>query len=479
MNLIRPRSLQGRLVVALVVSLIVTLGGAGAMSYFLTQHEADEIFNARLATSARVFDALVARKVATATLNQPIVLELPQELELPREADADTTPTGHRYENKIAFQVWSEEGRLLVRSASAPEAAFSPLKAGFSESTRDGRRWQVFTLPSEATWVQVAEHNDIREEMADELSLSLTTPLLAGAALLLILSFATVRIGLASLAQLATHIRNRGPDTLTAITLPEPPREVETVIAAMNLLLRRMRHSREREIRFTDAAAHELKTPLAALRIHADNLRAAQTPSEQAHSLQQLLKSLDRAQRLSEQLLALSAVQSESRQETLQPITLAEWVADVVGELEPVLQKRNQTFEASGLDESNLYPPLRGQPLKLHRLLSNLLDNASRYGDTGSCIRLAVHPAQDELTLILTNQGDVVPADMQARILEPYVRVLGTRSEGTGLGLAIAKEIVDQHGGRLEISSEAATRQTRVTLALPLANSPADAKSPV
>lgn len=463
MQLHRPHSLQGRLILSLVLSLIVTLGSTGLLSYFITQHEADEIFNARLATSARVFDVLVARKVATATLSHPIVLELPKELEL--EQDTEQTTSGHRYENKIAFQVWSEDGNLLVRSASAPDQPFSRLTAGYSENTRDGKHWQVFTLASGNTWVQVAEHDDIREEMANELSFSLITPLMAGAVLLLALSYGIVRVGLRSLAQLAADIRGRGPEALFAIELSEAPREVSTVAFAMNQLLTRLRLGREREIRFTDAAAHELKTPLAALRVHADNLRKAQTPEQQQQSLQQLLKSLDRAQRLSEQLLALSAVQAEGRKEEVVDIELTEWVADVVGEHEAAMDKKQQTFEATGLDTAGGMQ-LRGQPLKLHRLLSNLLDNAIRYGDANSVIHLSVVPRQNALELQLCNRGDPIPPAMQASILEPYVRVLGSKSEGTGLGLAIVKEIVDQHDGRLRVDSDALTRENRVTVTL-------------
>ncbi len=463
MQLQQPHSIQNRLIFSLVISLVITLGSTGLLSYFITQHEADEIFNARLATSARVFDVLVARKVATATLNHPIVLELPKELELATHNEA--MPAGHRYENKIAFQVWSEDGRLLVRSASAPEEPFAKLSPGYSDNTRDGRHWQVFTLASDNTWVQVAEHDDIREEMADELSFSLITPLLAGSIFLLVLSWGTVRVGLRSLAQLALDIRGRGPESLTAIELADAPREVSTVASAMNQLLNRLRYSREREIRFTDAAAHELKTPLAALRIHADNLRKAQTPEQQQHSLNQLLKSLDRAQRLSEQLLALSAVQAESRQEDIAPIAVAEWIADVVGEHEASMDKKQQTFEAVGLEAADTVS-VSGQPLKLHRLLSNLLDNAIRHGDAGSVIRLVFTTHADHVELCLSNRGNPIPPAMQASILEPYVRVLGTGVEGTGLGLAIVKEIVDQHGGQLRVESDAQTRETRVTFTL-------------
>jgi two-component system sensor histidine kinase QseC len=465
MDIQKPHSLQNRLVLSLVISLLLTLGGTGLLSYFITQHESEEIFGARLATSARVFDVLIAQKVATATLTHPIVIELPKELELP--AGEEQTILGHRYENKIAFQVWSDDGRLLVKSASAPDTAFSQLKSGFAESSIENKRWQVFTLRSDSGWVQVAEKDDIREELADDLSFALTTPLLVGSLVLLALAYGVVRVGLSSLEQLARHIGQRGPDSLSAIELKDPPREVSTVTSAMNQLLQRMRASREREIRFTDAAAHELRTPLAALKVHADNLRQAETPQQRDQSLQQLLKSLNRAQRLSEQLLALSAVQSEARLEPEEPIDLPSLLADVIGELEPAMSRKQQTIEAHGLD-ALAQGRLRGQALKLHRMLSNLLDNAIRYGDAGSTHTIAVSLSGQHVDISLSSAGDPIPQDMRRRIVEPYVRVLGSKVEGTGLGLAIVKEIVDQHGGELLVEPDASRRINTLTVRLPL-----------
>ncbi len=461
----RLLSLQTRLMFGLVLALLLTLGGAGVLSFFIAQHEAEEIFGARLATSARVLDVLVAQKVARSTLNNPIVIELPKELEA--ITGDDQTRFGHRYENKIAFQVWDEDQRLLVRSTSAPVLPLSPLVSGFNESTTQGKRWQVFTLQSGNTWVQVAESDEIRDELSNDLSFALITPLLMGALFLLVVAYFVVGFGLAPLQQLAAQIGRKGPDTLEDIEPLESAREVTTVANAMNQLLFRLRNAREREMRFTDAAAHELRTPLAAIKVHAENLKAAQTPEARDTSLNQLIRGLNRTQRLSEQMLTLSKVQAESQREPTEPVVLQDLLADVLGELEHNMAQKNQQFEAVGLDDSHRWPVL-GQPLKLHRLFSNLIDNAIRYGEPNSTITLNARRYPGWVDISLGGPGRLVPAEQKQVITEPYVRVPGGSSDGAGLGLAIVKEILDQHGGRITVEDWGSGQGTQVTFSLPL-----------
>ena len=126
--------------------LIVVLGAAAWLGYLAGEHEAEEVFDARLATSARVLDALVARELETTGAAQPLVVTLPWPLD--RAPDQAPNPLGHYYETKIAFQVWNDRGALLLRSASAPAAAFAPMTAGFSSQTFADNAWRVFALQS-------------------------------------------------------------------------------------------------------------------------------------------------------------------------------------------------------------------------------------------------------------------------------------------------------------------------------------------
>ena len=136
MKVVRARSIRARLLIGILLALVIILGSAAWWSYEVTKHESEELFSARLATSARVLEALLARSVEHATIASPLVIALPQELEL--GSNDSGSALGHPYETKIAFQVWREDGTLLARSTSASVRPFSPNVAGFSMQKVEG-----------------------------------------------------------------------------------------------------------------------------------------------------------------------------------------------------------------------------------------------------------------------------------------------------------------------------------------------------
>ena len=234
MPLLRPRSIRARLLIGILATLVLILGSAAWWSYEVAKHESEELFGARLATSARVLDALIARQVEHATISNPLVIALPKELET---ASGHETALGHPYETKIAFQVWGDDGRLLVRSMSAPARAFAPNVAGFSSEIVDGQPYHVFVLRSTNTWIHVAEKYEVRDELIHDLGVAVMTPLIVGAALLLVIVNGLVLYALRPLRQLAGHIEERQPDSLGPVALRDVPRELAPVVRALNDLI--------------------------------------------------------------------------------------------------------------------------------------------------------------------------------------------------------------------------------------------------
>lgn len=457
-------SIRTRLIVGLLIALAAILGAAAWGSYAVSRHESEEIFSARLATSARVLETLAARPVAQATIAQPIVIELPKELEL---GDNDQrSPYGHPYETKIAFQIWRDDGTLLARSTSAPQHPFGPNEAGFSQRKLGGVLWQVFVLKSGSTWIQVAEKDEVRDELVHDLGIAVMTPLIIGAALLLVTANLLVIYGLAPLQELAARIEERDPSSLGEVKLRQVPRELVPVVQALNDLLQRVRLALEHERRFTDAAAHELRTPLAALKIHADNLVRATTQSERRRSIDQLLRGLERTTKLAEQMLAYSRSQNDSDCEERVPIRLSEAVRETMASMEPLASENAQTlrFTNSRAEDASLL----GEPLKIQRLLRNLLDNAIRYGASGEAIEINLTAEDNSLVLSIANHGSTVPAELRERVFDPYYRVPGSRSEGSGLGLAIVKELATRHGASVELGVLDNDQGTVVRVRFPL-----------
>jgi two-component system sensor histidine kinase QseC len=435
------RSIRARLVASILIAMVAVLGLSAVGSYEVAKHESEELFGARLATSARVLEAMVARAVEDATLASPLVIALPKELE--HEAGEYGSALGHPYETKIAFQVWRDDGTLLVRSMSAPSAPFSPNVPGFSTQQVNGELCHVFVLQSGNTWVHVAEKNEVRDELLHDLGIAVMAPLIGGTLLLLVLVNTLVLYGLAPLRQLAASIHTREPESIGPIELAQVPAEVRGVVGALNDLLRRVALAFDRERRFTDAAAHELRTPIAALKIHAENVVRASNERERAHSIGRLMQALERTSKLADQMLAYSRTQNAADDEPRVPVDLRALVRDAAMHLEPIRLRKSQRVRVeAGTEDMRVL----GDPVKLLRLVFNLLDNASRYAPEHSTIEVTLERQGASVRLSISNEGAEIPPELRERVFEPYYRVPGSASEGSGLGLAIVKEVAMQHG---------------------------------
>jgi two-component system sensor histidine kinase QseC len=460
-----PRSIRAVLLGGSIVVLLSVLGAAAWIAFEGAQDEADEVFDARLATSARVLATLFAAHPQPDPA-VPVVVAFPAPLESARHDEAG--PFGHQYETKIAFQVLDAQGRLLMRSASAPDAPFAPLAPGFS--TRGS--WRVFTLQSGERWVQAAESDEVRDELSVKLAAAAVTPLVAGIPLLLLLITLLMRYGLAPLGELARRIARREPASLAPIALPRSSAEIEPVLRALNGLLERVQSAIARERRFTADAAHELRTPLAALKVHAQNAARAGSEAERRASLERMMAGLERSVRLVEQMLALSG--AAAARAAPAPVSLNQVVEDALDDVLPKLKERRIKVSVAS-EPADAELAVRGDRDKLTCLARNLLDNAARYAPAGSAVRVDLCAAPHAVTLAVSDQGPGIAPEQRERVFESYYRIPGSPGDGSGLGLAIVREIAAQHGGSVEIGAAEDARGTRVQVTLPVCSSPLEA----
>ena len=452
----KTRSIRSVLLAGTVTLLVAVLGAAAWLGFDAGQDEAEELFDARLATSARVLALLLSELTALPT-HSPVVVSIPAVLETaPHDA---ALPVGHFYETKIAFQVRDAEGRLLMRSSSAPEAPYAPLEAGFSMQRSDARSWRVFTLRSGELWIHAAESDEVRGELSGKLAFASVVPLIVGIPLLLLLLGLLTRYGLQPLAELARQIAGRQPGTLTPIELSRSPSEIAPVLEALNGLL-------ERERRFTADAAHELRTPIAAIKIHAQNAARAASDDERNASLERMLTAVERSARLADQMLAYRRATAVHAPLPAQRISMHQILEDALEEATPVLKERSQKLSV------RTDPPLedialRGDYEKLVSLVRNLLENAMRYAPAGSGIEVEVSAQPDGVSVSVTDEGPGIPPELRNRVFEGYYRIPGTPGEGSGLGLAIVREIAAQHGARIDIGEGRQGRGTRIAVSFP------------
>ena len=456
-------SARRRLVATTLVCMLLIFGGIAVGARLVARYESEELFSARLATSARVLEALVAQQLSTATLAQPLVIALPPELEAAENDEAEAF--GHRYETKIAFQVWREDGVLLAKSASAPQEALAPLKPGFSAHEVGSTLWEVFALRSGRIWVLTAEKEEVRRELADYIGTSIIVPLIVGGLLMLAAVNVLLMRSMRPLKELAARIAARTPDSLDPVRLPETPVELAPIITELNHLLDRIKAAFEREQRFIDAAAHEIRTPIAAVQLHLENATRAQDDAARCEAVALALAGARRTSKLAEQLLTLSRISARSDDYALQRVSMLEVCHDVIGALDPLLERRGQGIGLEAAQDCLVW----GEPSQLRRLLQNLIDNASVHGVQQGEIGVRLDALGGRVLLSVDNDGVPIPEDEVPKLFTPYYRVRGAAPGGHGLGLAIVKEIAGQHHATVAISRKPDGQGTIVEVSLPAA----------
>lgn len=419
-------SLRRRLVVLLTGTVLLAWLATAIFTYHDAQHEIGEMLDAQLAQSASLVAAQLEHE--------------------PEEAHDTVLPRQYRHERQIAFQVWNHQGGLVLRSSSAPLDRLSATTRGFSDRHFDGVHWRVFSRLDESGHflVQVAERYQLRDELARSVASHLLHPLYFALPALALLIWLAVSRGLAPLAALASEVAVRAPERLDALDESRTPREAMPLVTALNALFARVRQSLDRERRFTADAAHELRTPLAAIKTQAQVAQAAEAKDAREHALTQVVVGCDRATRLVEQLLMLARIDPQHRLSTAPVVDLAAMAQQVVAEFAPQALRKNIDLGLTAAPEV----AVPGDAVLLAVLLRNLIDNALRYTRAGGRVEVCVATSATGATLSVADNGPGISAAERARVFERFHRVLGCNEEGSGLGLSIVARIAELHGAR-------------------------------
>lgn len=438
-------SIKRRLLIALLATILLAWIATLLLSYQDTRHELDELLDAHLAQSASLLIAQVGHEAD--------------------DIDDEHAPPVHRYSRKVAFQIWEKGKRLLLHSASAPNVPLSSKREGFSNSEIDGDKWRVFSAwdDKHRFLVQVGERRETRDKLVVSVAKHMLQPLLITLPLLGLLIWFGVARGLRPLQTLGRQVAARRPDNLAALEVATAPVEVVPLVDGLNQLFARVRVSLESERRFTADAAHELRTPLAAIKTQAQVARAATAEAERRHALDNVLIGCDRATHLVEQLLTLARLEPETLKHH-ERCDLHALAVRAVAELAPAAIDKDIDLQLT--EGKALRVP--GEPALLAILLRNLIDNAIRYSPRHSVVRVMVANTGDGAELTVIDQGPGIPAESRVLIWERFYRVLGTGEAGSGLGLSIAKRIADLHGATISLSEGDAGQGLRVSVTFPV-----------
>jgi two-component system, OmpR family, sensor histidine kinase QseC len=462
-------SIRRALLVSIIGITVLVLLLAGAFSYRTGLIEAGELFDAKLAHSSRVLMSLVDEPLSDLAAHpgkdaddEPLVVKVWHGRD-EGEGEELALPGGHAYETKLAFQVRDARGAVLLRSDSGPKQPLAPLEAGFADLSIAGEHWRTFTLKSPTgRWYQSGEQAAIREEIAEEIAFGILLPLLAALPLLALFVWLAVDWACRSLLRVSEAVEQRAPERLEPIELARAPREIQGILNAVNGLLARLDRALSRERRFTADAAHELRTPIAALKVHAYNLRQSATESERELSQRHLDAGIQRMERLVAQMLALSRIETGAVPAARSRI-----------DLDALVQRHERDHAVIGAADGKRIRltaeavSVIGDELAIDALVRNLIDNAVRYTPAGGEIAIRVGREGDRAVLVIEDSGPGIVEGARERVFERFHRELGTGAEGSGLGLSIVAQALRQHRGEIALDASPTLGGLRVTVTLP------------
>lgn len=416
------RSIKFFLVSGILATLILFNFIAALQGYQSSMEEADRLFDNQMLDLARL--------VSNLDFSHPDVDEV-------------------RLGNDLTFQVWEGES-LVAASNNSPDLPILEFSPGFEFANFNGYRWRTFTRfdNSRNRWVIVAERTDLRFVLAENVVIESVIPLLLGIPLVGLFIWIIVSHGLQPLAELSAELKKKRASDLSPILSANSRIELDQTIASVNAFITRLAKAMEREKRFSGDAAHELRTPISALKVQLHNLSAEIDTNNE--SFQQLEHGVERMQHIIEQLLALYRTSPEQFEANSTELDLYAITQQQIALLYPVFERKQQQVELEG--ESAL---IVGDKFALETMLSNLLNNANKYTPAGGKVIVRVEENTGEICLTVEDNGPGIPPQDRKVVFERFYRAdrgdETSAAPGCGLGLAIVNHIAELHNARVTL----------------------------
>jgi two-component system OmpR family sensor kinase len=440
-NVVTPLtgSLRARLLLFLLAAIVLAAGTMAFVAYRTVLKEADEIFDYHMQQMALSLRAGLPPSAAVGGIG------------------------GGEQNFEFVVQVWTTDGVRIFESAD--QAALPQLAVlGFADVRARGTTYRVFSMQTRSLVIQVAQDMAVRRQMAGALALRTVAPVALMAPILMLVVWWVVSRSLAPVARVRRQVASRQADDLSPVSEDGLPEEVRPLVQELNLLFGRVRSAFDAQKHFVADAAHELRSPLAALKLQVQGLQRANDEATRTLATSRLAAGIDRATKLVEQMLALARHEaSVAAGAAAEPVDLSALAKLAISDVVAAAQARQIDVGLAQADAA----VVSGHPEALRMLLRNLLDNAVKYTPEGGRVDLRVMADATGAELRVDDSGPGLPADERERVLDRFYRAGDAQASGSGLGLAIVKSIADLHGATVSLGASEALGGLRVAVRFP------------
>lgn len=438
-------TLQRRLIIAVLLAApfawLITIAG----TYWRASHEINELYDTDMLRLAQ-------QTLAISALIPPSAMVPATPAQTPSSADSGDAGLGD-----LSIAIWRGSGAPLVLDPEALQFPREGDRTGFLESVVSGEAWRLVYLsdPAAQTRVAVGQRIGERNDLVVAYVAGQILPWLVGLPVLIALLIFAVRKAMRPVRDLSMQLEHRRPDDATPLTSKGVPGELKGLLNAMNGLLERVGVLIEQERRLTADAAHELRTPLAAVRAQWDVMQRTEDPAERLQAQASVTRGMERLDRLVAQLLTMARLDSADHADFGGSVDWRAVAEQAVGDCLWIADRRDVDIAVEWPDCGVLPLPMAGDENALTIMLKNILDNAIRYGPRHAKVRLTFRPSR----IVIDDQGPGIAPDVLPRLGGRFVRAPGNEEAGSGLGVSIARRIAQTHGLSVEFTMRDSTSE--------------------
>jgi len=446
-------SLRNFLLISILLSMVIVGGTTIWSGYRASVHEVEELFDAQLSRSARLILGLVMAEVNLGHIKEFSngVKENSLMMVDKKNIEREVYQQGHFYELKIAHQVWDSYGNMLIRSANAPLQPMSQLEQGYANQTFNDNNWRTFSLWDAQHEFQIitAEREDVRNDLVNKITRQMTWPFILLLPMMGGLVWFFVGKGLMPLEHIVSDIARRKTEDLHLLKFERVPVEIQPLVDELNHLFKSLKLSFDKERQFTSDAAHELRTPLAALKVHLQLIQSSDTDADKQVALLAIGQGIDRASHLVDQLLGLARLDPQAIRATQKntQLDLHALCVNQIAEIYPLANNKKQSISFKG--DENIF--MQGYAYPMEAMLRNLLSNAVTYTPPGGEIMLELISDNGGINIYVHDSGPGIPAEKRQEVLRRFKKVQTNALSGSGIGLSIVKRVAELHYMEIEL----------------------------